>query len=345
MAFLESLKTTAGIMLLVLLSLFGIGEKNKPEPYTHKEITVPDRTKTYAPVSDTAVTPNVGNAGTEKSPDTPEVSEPAKEADPVNSTIEETEALTELSDSEEAPVSEELPVSEDVPVSEEIPALEEKPFCELAPTVGMSFEELVGDNGIYDIPEYMPQPGTYQLIVDLRYQVIMAYKKGESGEYDVPVRYMLCSTGADETQSPEGTFEMKDYRVRFGKFNGLDCYAQYWSLITGRIYFHSVLYSEREAAYYTETSYNNIGTNVSHGCIRLMVPDARWIWYNCAPGTLVTIREGSKNDKETARIREMLTLCELPDKRPALKPGKVPYTDNWQITDVPAEYKFINGSQ
>lgn len=226
-----------------------------------------------------------------------------------------------------------------------LPEINKDDFSILAPTVNMSFEELVGDNLDRSLPSYMPEPGTYKLIVDLKYQVVMAYKKDEAGKYSIPVRYMLCSTGADATPSPTGTFKMRDYRVRYGLFVNTESYAQYWSLITGRIYFHSVLYLDTDASEYTETSYNNLGHNVSHGCIRLTVPDARWIWYNCAPGTEVTIREGSSKDKDTKDIREKLILAKLPDKRVDFNKIKLPYTDNWKIEDVPAEFKFINGSQ
>ncbi|MCR5685340.1 MAG: L,D-transpeptidase [Lachnospiraceae bacterium] len=220
----------------------------------------------------------------------------------------------------------------------------EKSFKELAPSVSMSFEELVGDNGIYGYPEAFPEAGTYRIVVDLYHQVVMAYTKDEESKYTVPVRYMLCSSGANSSQSPTGTFKMKSYRVRYALFNNTTSYAQYWSLITGRIYFHSILYTAKDPATYTE-SYKKLGTNVSHGCIRLTVPDARWIWYNCAPETEVEIRKGSKKDEETAAIREKLVLAGYPSERLRLKSGKAPWTDNWQIDDVPQEVEFVQGSQ
>ena len=223
----------------------------------------------------------------------------------------------------------------------------EKEWDDLAPTTHMSFEELIGDNGVYEIPEAFPSSDTYKIIVDLKYQVVMVYERDEKGKYTVPVRYMLCSTGADKTKSPVGTFEMKDYRVRFARFNNTDNYGQYWSLITGRIYFHSVLYTSKNASDYVSSTWNNLGRNVSHGCIRLTVPDARFIYYNMAPGTVVEIRSGSSSDKETKEIREKLLegKAKVPDKRLKLKPGEIPYTDNWSADDVPQEVPFVNGHQ
>ncbi|MCR5768853.1 MAG: L,D-transpeptidase family protein [Lachnospiraceae bacterium] len=217
-------------------------------------------------------------------------------------------------------------------------------FAELAPTTTMDFEELVGDNGIYKLPEGFPEPGTYRIVVDLYHQLVMAFTKDENGDYTVPVRFMLCSSGANATQSPTGTFKMRNYRVRFALFNNTTSYAQYWSLITGRIYFHSILYSAKDASKYTE-SYKRLGTNVSHGCIRLTVPDARWIWFNCAPETVVEIRRGSKSEKLLGKIRDKMTLASYPSSRLKLKAGKIPMTDNWTIEDVPHDVGFENGSQ
>ncbi|MBP5178934.1 MAG: L,D-transpeptidase family protein [Lachnospiraceae bacterium] len=223
--------------------------------------------------------------------------------------------------------------------------IEDPTFADLAPTVNMSFEELVGDNGIYDELVAMPAPGTYRLIVDLYHKVVMAYTKEENGEYTKPVRYMLCGVGASATPTPTGTFKMENYRLRYEIFNGTNCYGQYWSILKGRIYFHSILYTSFNAKDYTETSYDNLGKAVSHGCIRLTVPDARWIYYNVAPGTEVEVRKGSGSDKETAAIRKKLVLAKRPSNRPNLVKGEIPDTDNWTIDEVPQEVEFIQGSQ
>ncbi len=218
-------------------------------------------------------------------------------------------------------------------------------FDNVAPSSVMSFNELVGDNGDYELPKGFPEPGTYKIIVDLYYQLVMAFAKDENGDYTVPVRYMLCSSGLSSSPTRTGVFKLKSYRVRFGLFNNTSVYAQYWSQIDGRMYFHSILYTERNAESYN-TSFNNLGKKSSHGCVRLSVPDARWIWYNAAPGTTVVIRKGSSDDKVTAKIKELLTLDKMPSSRPKDMTGDdVPYTDNWTIDTVPHEVEFIQGSQ
>ena len=75
------------------------------------------------------------------------------------------------------------------------------------------------------------------------------------------------------------------------------------------------------------------------------MPDARWMWYNIAPGTRCEIRDGAPDDTEMAAIREKLVLCPVPEERLDLKPGNIPYTDNWRIEDIDIEVPFVQGSQ
>jgi lipoprotein-anchoring transpeptidase ErfK/SrfK len=215
------------------------------------------------------------------------------------------------------------------------------PFEEYAPTVKMSIEELIGDNGDYAAPGGLPKPDTYRIIIDIANEVVMVFRKGIGGEFTEPVRYMLCSSGKN-SKTPIGIFKLGKHHVRFGRFSIGGC-AQYWSQITRRIYFHSVLYNSKNAQSYIKSAYNNLGTPVSHGCVRLTVPDARWIYYNIAPGTEVEIRKGSKEDVLTSSVREQLTLTKMPDEKVELEKGNIPNTDNWKVEEVPHEVDFEHG--
>ncbi len=225
-------------------------------------------------------------------------------------------------------------------------AIECDGFSKLAPTVRMSFEELVmSDDGTRNhYPSGYPAAGTYRIIVDLAHQVTMVYTKDENGEYTVPVRYMLCSTGKNDC-TPKGTFRMDKYRVRFSQFVRDKTYGQYWTQIRGAIYFHSILYSKFDTSTYIEEVWERFGKPDSHGCIRLTVPDARWMYYHIAPGTECLIRDGDSGDEETAAIREQLKLAELPEQRLSLQPTQIPDTDNWRVEDIPIEVPFVQGSQ
>jgi lipoprotein-anchoring transpeptidase ErfK/SrfK len=157
------------------------------------------------------------------------------------------------------------------------PESTEIPFSQLAPTTTMSFEDLVGDNGDYseEIPPTPPK-GTYKILVNIKYQFITVYAKDGEGEFSVPVRYMICTTGKTSTPTPIGNFEIGEDKERFTQFKGTNSWAQYWTQLVDDYFFHSILYSEKDTTTYTN-SYAKLGTRASHGCIRLMVPDAEWI--------------------------------------------------------------------
>lgn len=205
----------------------------------------------------------------------------------------------------------------------------EVPFLELAPTILMSFEELVGDNGDYGkIPPFPPND-TYKLVVNIYYQFVTVYEKDEEGEFTIPVRYMICTTGTTKTPTVIGKFEMGEIKARFHEFEGSNgIWAQYWSQITEEYFFHSLLYEGRDANEYTKKSYNNLGKRASHGCIRMWVPDARWVYYNIAPGTQVEIIEGEENEEQAA-IKEQLIFPDFPNPPITLIEGEIPVTEAW----------------
>lgn len=208
----------------------------------------------------------------------------------------------------------------------------EVPFSVLAPTTLMSFEELVGDNGDYTLYKDIPTPpnnDTYKLVINIFYQYITVFTKDSNGEFTVPVRYMICTTGKSNTPTPTGKFRTGEVHYRFNEFIGLGYFAQYWSQLFDDYYLHSILYTEKNAYRYTK-SYRDLGTNVSHGCIRMLVPDARWVWYNVAPGTLVEVIAGEENP-EDAKIRAQLVFPPLPEKRPQILriAGNIPITESW----------------
>ncbi len=228
-----------------------------------------------------------------------------------------------------------IPTAEPTPIPTPEPTPEPTPvprtFEELAPTTTMSFEELVGDNGVYEKVVDYPPAGTYRVVVDLRYQLVIVFEKDAQGQYLIPVRYMVCSSGGNGNSTPTGTFKSGDHKVRFGLFVNDNVYGQYWTQITGRIYFHSLLYSARNAKTYTTSSYKNLGKAASHGCVRLLVPDARWLYYNIAPGTEVEVRYGNKGNEILQSIKDRMVRAPLPEDRPNLKAGEIPHTDVWSI--------------
>ena len=71
-------------------------------------------------------------------------------------------------------------------------------------------------------------------------------------------------------------------------------YGQYCTRIHGGILFHSVWYYQKDKRTQSTVQFNKLGQTASHGCVRLSVADAKWIYDNCALRTKVTVYS-SKN--------------------------------------------------
>ena len=114
------------------------------------------------------------------------------------------------------------------------------------------------------------------------------YGNWVNDEYTDLVRTMKCSTGRKSTPTPTGTFTNTGPGARWHYFTKFDCWAQYAYYIEGDILFHSVLYNQKGGKV-TQSSVNNLGSRASHGCVRLSVEDAKWIWNNCPANTTVVV--------------------------------------------------------
>ena len=94
--------------------------------------------------------------------------------------------------------------------------------------------------------------------------------------------------GPHSTPTPTGTFTDTGPGARWHFFTKFNCWAQYAFYIEGDIMFHSVLYNQ-QGGKVTQSSVNHLGSKASHGCVRLSVEDAKWIWENCPSNTKVIV--------------------------------------------------------
>jgi hypothetical protein len=62
--------------------------------------------------------------------------------------------------------------------------------------------------------------------------------------------------------------------------------------------FHSVIYNTKNTMDLAVGSYSQLGRRASHGCIRLLVADAKWIYENAGKGTVVTVTNKLPSDPE-----------------------------------------------
>ena len=123
----------------------------------------------------------------------------------------------------------------------------------------------------------------YYIKINYTSNVVTIYTKDSEGNYTVPVKALVCSTGVATPTS--GVYKMSN-KYRWHLLNG-GVYGQYCTRITGHILFHSVPYSSNSPDSLKYTAYDKLGTKASAGCIRLTVQDAMWIYNNCSSGTYV----------------------------------------------------------
>lgn len=129
------------------------------------------------------------------------------------------------------------------------------------------------------------------------------------------IRAMICSPGA---ATPTGTFYIPE-QYRWHAMMG-NCYAQYCSRIVGGILFHSVwYYTNGDNSSMSVSAYNSMGNTVSHGCVRLLCKDAKWVYDHCAVGTKVVIFRGNSGDD--------------PLGRPSFTPIRTGAFTSWDPTD------------
>ena len=158
-------------------------------------------------------------------------------------------------------------------------------------------------------PSPTPEPVRYAITVDVKNQVVIVYGRDDQGGYTVPVRYMLCSSGKVGTPSPVGDWVLNGRKAKWCYFPKWGDYARYWTRINAQVAFHSPIYSEVSTKGLKVSSYEAIGRRASHGCIRLLLEDAKWIYDNVGAGTVVTITETlPKNDELKSAL-----LAEKPD--------------------------------
>ncbi len=130
----------------------------------------------------------------------------------------------------------------------------------------------------------------YKIYISIEDQRVYIYGWDGSG-YNIEVDKFKCSTGMKGYDTPTGTYQSGG-RITIDEwyyFEEYNCYAKYATRIVGGVLFHSVLYNSRKQGP-TSGSVRNLGKRASHGCVRLAVDDAKWIYDNCPVGTTIVIR-------------------------------------------------------
>jgi hypothetical protein len=133
----------------------------------------------------------------------------------------------------------------------------------------------------------------YLIKINRVYNTVTVYEKNDKGKYTIPVKAMLCSVGKNG-QTLTGTYKTQD-KYRWRELMG-NVWGQYATRIVNGILFHSVYYyGKKNPATLATSEYNKLGKAASHGCVRLAVKDAKWIYDHCSTGTTVVIYDDKDN--------------------------------------------------
>ena len=146
---------------------------------------------------------------------------------------------------------------------------------------------------------------TYAVEVDVTNQITTVYRNSDRRI----VRQMICSTGMNN-YTPLGTFKMEKTRPASDRLEWyyickFKVYVKFATRIKGGILFHSIPYAQKDMSTIDQEALDQLGTKASHGCIRLLWEDARWIAEHCLDGTTVKIFNGAA--KKTG-LRDLLKV-------------------------------------
>ena len=172
---------------------------------------------------------------------------------------------------------------------------------------------------VQDVDKLIGKQSSYRITVNRVKCQVTVYAAHEPGNYCIPVKTFTCSVGKAGTPTHAGTY------ATLKKQNPVELMGPSWGKYGTQInnygdWFHSVACSNPDPTYALAAgNYNMLGQPASHGCVRLCVRDAKWIYDNCGLYTRVDI-----SDTEYTPF----------DKAPTIK---IPAGQNWDPTDADAK--------
>lgn len=185
--------------------------------------------------------------------------------------------------------------------------------------------------GVYNA-QYIREPNyfsDYYIIIYVHSQNVVVYKKDSYGGYTDPVTCFFCSSGTTANPTNAGLYAIKQ-QYRWKELMG-GVFGQYSSAFSNGYLFHSVPYSTDDPSTLNMNQFSMLGQRASHGCVRLCVRDAKWIYDNCEVGTQVLVLyEENPEDIEPAFIPET---------------SDDPAYDGWDPTDITPYSPYVKYSQ
>ena len=107
--------------------------------------------------------------------------------------------------------------------------------------------------------------------------------EGSSNNWNL-IKTFESSTGLEGKETPKGIFDVTD-RGEWFYSEEFEQGAKYWVQFMGDYLFHSVPYDKTQSIVLDEA----LGKPASHGCVRLRVEDAKWLYDNIEDNTKIII--------------------------------------------------------
>ncbi len=118
----------------------------------------------------------------------------------------------------------------------------------------------------------------YYIRVNCQTNTVNILKRDDSGQYTIAYMVMVCSSGLDSSPTPTGTYHMSGNRWQWLEMVG-GVWGMYTTQFYGNYLFHSVPYLRwGDHGSLQPGEFDKLGQDASHGCIRLQVKDAKWIY-------------------------------------------------------------------
>ena len=122
----------------------------------------------------------------------------------------------------------------------------------------------------------------YLILVNRSLHKVAVYRRSE-GLWS-PIKKWYCGDGKSSTPTIEGSFTVG---IKMLYFDSGSARCWYATQFCGNYLFHSVLYYQN--SWPSSVMDGRVGVGVSHGCVRLQVDNAEWIYDNIPRGTKVIV--------------------------------------------------------
>ncbi len=124
-------------------------------------------------------------------------------------------------------------------------------------------------------------PTNNLIVTDLTNRMTYIFEMDDNGQWD-KIYGWTCDIGKPSTPTITGTFNVSGRKPYFGTDNYRVKYA---TRIQGGYYYHTVLFNAEG----TKITDDRLGLAITHGCIRLAVRNAQWIYDNILDETAIVI--------------------------------------------------------